>query len=62
MTEREFIEQQAKALGVEITGKLTRSVDNENNNIDVCFVDEANKLFIIRRGILTIKDPDGKVY
>ena len=62
MTEREFIEQQAKALGVEITGKLTRSAENENNNIDVCFVDESNKLFIIRRGILTITDPDGKVY
>ena len=62
MTEREFIEQQAKALGVEITGKLTRSAENENNNIDVCFVDESNKLFIIRRGILTIKDPDGNVY
>ena len=41
MTEREYIEQQAKTLGVEIAGKLTRSSDNEKNNLEVCFVDEA---------------------
>ena len=45
MTEREYIEQQTRALGVEIAGKLTRSRDNEKNNLEVCFVDEAGKLY-----------------
>lgn len=62
MTEREYIEQQAKTLGVEIAGKLTRSSDNEKNNLEVCFVDEASKLYTLRHGILTVEGPDGKVY
>ena len=62
MTEREYIEQQTRALGVEIAGKLTRSRDNEKNNLEVCFVDEAGKLYILRHGILTVQGPDGKVY
>lgn len=62
MTERVYIEQQAKTLGVEIAGKLTRSSDNEKNNLEVCFVDEASKLYKLRHGILTVQGPDGKVY
>ena len=61
MTEREYIEQQARTLGVEIAGKLTRSRDNEKNSLEVCFVDEAGKLYILCHCIITVQGPDGKV-
>ncbi len=62
MTEREYIEKQASVLGVPIAGKLRRSADNETADVEKCFVDEAGNLFMLRHGILTIRDADGKVY
>ena len=62
MTEREFIEKQATALGVVITGKLRRSAENESAEVEKCFVDESGKLYMLRHGILTIRDAAGNVY
>lgn len=62
MTEREFIEKQAEALGVTIVGKLRRSAEQETAEVEKCFMDEAGNLYMLRHGILTIQDPDGKVY
>lgn len=62
MTEREYIEKQAKALGVTIVGKLSRSAEHETAEVEKCFVDESGSLFMLRHGILTIQGADGKVY
>ena len=62
MTEREFIEKQANALGVTIIGKLCRSEEHETAEVEKCFVDEAGNLFVLRHGILTIRGADGTVY
>ena len=62
MTEREYIEKQADALGVSITGKLRRSAENESAEVEKCFVDESGKLYMLRHGILTIRDTAGNVY
>lgn len=62
MTEREYIEKQAKALGVTIIGKLRRSAENETAEVEKCFIDEAGNLFMLRHGVLTIRGVDGKVY
>lgn len=62
MTEREYIEKQAEALGVTIVGKLRRSADHETAEVEKCFIDEAGNLFMLRHGILTIQGWDGKVY
>lgn len=62
MTEREFIEKQADALGVAIVGRLSRSAEHETAEVEKCFIDEAGNLFMLRHGILTIRGADGKVY
>ena len=62
MTEREFIENQAKKLGVSIVGKLRRSEEHELAEVEKCFVDEAGNLYMLRHGVLTIRGADGKVY
>jgi len=62
MTEREFIEKQANDLGVTIVGKLRRSEEHETAEVEKCFVDEGGNLYMLRHGILTIQDADGKVY
>lgn len=62
MTEREYIEKQADAMGVTIVGKLHRSAEHETAEVEKCFIDEAGSLFMLRHGILTIRAADGKVY
>lgn len=62
MTEREFIEKQADALGVTIIGKLSRSAEHETAEVEKCFVDEAGNLFVLRHGILTVRGADGTIY
>ena len=62
MTEREYIEKQAAALGVTIAGKLRRSEEHESAEVEKCFVDEAGNLYMLRHGVLTIRGADGKVY
>ena len=62
MTEREYIEKQAHALGVTIAGKLRRSAEHETAEVEKCFVDEGGNLYMLRHGILTIQGADGKVY
>ena len=62
MTEREYIEKQAEALGVRIAGKLLRHAEYERAAAEKCFMDEAGNLYKLRHGILTIQGADGKVY
>ena len=62
MTEREFIEKQANALGVTIIGKLSRSAEHETAEVEKCFVDKAGNLFVLRHGILTVRGADGTIY
>lgn len=62
MTEREYIEHQANALGMTIVGKLRRSAEHETAEVEKCFVDEAGNLFMLRHGVLTIRDAEGNVY
>ena len=62
MTEREYIEKQANALGVTIVGKLRRSAEHETAEVEKCFEDEGGNLYMLRHGILTIRGADGRVY
>ena len=62
MTEREYIEKQAAALGVSIVGRLRRSEEHESAEVEKCFMDEAGHLYMLRHGILTVRDAQGNVY
>ena len=62
MTEREYIEKQGKVLGVTIVGKLRRSAEYETAEVEKCFTDEIGNVYILRHGILTIRDADGKIH
>lgn len=62
MTEREYIEKQAGALGVKIIGKLSRQAEYETAEVEKCFTDKVGNLYILRHGILTIQGIDGKIY
>ena len=41
---------------------LPRRVDLEPNHLYVCYMDEFENEYVVRRGILTIVSADGKVY
>ena len=62
MTEREYIEKQAEALGVKIAGKLCRHAEYETAEVEKCFKDEDGNLYKLRHGILTSQGADGKIY
>lgn len=59
---REYIDRQARGLGVNITGKLRRCEEYEPSHLHKAFVDEKGSIYVLRHGILTIIGPDGKVY
>ena len=60
--EKELIERQAAALRFPIVGRLSRCIDRERSNRDSCFLDEADNIYWVRFGILTIQGADGRVY
>ena len=59
---REYIDRQARDLGVSIAGKLRRCEAYEPSHLHKAFVDENGSVYVLRHGILTIIGPDGKVY
>ena len=61
MTEQEIIEE-AKRRGLAPVGIPVRRMDLEPSHLYVCFMDEYENEFVVRRGILTIVTLDGKVY
>ncbi len=61
MTEQEIIEE-AKRRGMPFVGLPVRRMDLEPSHLYICYMDEYDNEFVIRRGILTIVTADGKVY
>ena len=57
-------ELRAEALnrGLPQVGIPRRRVDLEPNHLYVCYMDEFENEYVVRRGILTIVSADGKVY
>ena len=55
------IRKQAKILGFEIVGKLTRHSELELFHYEKFYIDEAGNEYILRRGVLTIVTADGGV-
>lgn len=55
------IREQAKALGFDIVGILTRHADLEYSRHERVYLDDAGNEYYLRRGILTIVTADGGV-
>ncbi len=56
------IKKQADLRGFPIIGSLTRYPDIEPSRYHFCFLDEAENLYILHLGVLTIIASDGRVY
>ena len=56
------IRTQAALLGFEIVGDLSRYPDGDLSRYHYCFVDEAENLYVIHLGVLTILAADGMIY
>ncbi len=56
-----IVREQAKSLGHEIIGKLTRCPDWERQRCERWYMDEGKNEYYVRRGILTIITADGGV-
>ena len=56
------IHTQAALRGFAIIGDLSRYPDGDLSRYHYCFVDEAENLYIIHLGVLTILAADGNVY
>lgn len=61
MTEFEIIEE-AKKRGVPKIGTPVRRTDLEPNHLYVCYMDEYENEYVVRRGILTVVTGDGQVF
>jgi len=61
MTETEIIEE-SKKRGLKNIGTPVRRTDLEPNHLYLCYMDEYDNEFVVRRGILTVVTLDGKVY
>ncbi len=61
MTVTTPIRTQARALGFDIIGSLTRRPEWEQNKRERCYIDEANNEYCLVRGILTIITAEGAV-
>lgn len=55
------VREQAKRLGFEIIGKLTRMADWERERCERWYMDDGENEYYVRRGILTIVTADGGV-
>lgn len=55
------IREQAKHLGFEIIGRLTRRPEWERSARERAYIDDAGNEYYTRRGILTIVTADGSV-
>lgn len=56
------VRTQAERLGFQVSGDLVRCIGREPSHLYQCFLDEAGNEYILRRGILTIKAADGRVF
>ena len=54
--------QEAKKRGLLKVGTPVRRTDLEPNHLYVCYMDEFNNEYVVRRGILTIVTQEGTVY
>lgn len=61
MTEFEIMEE-ARRRGLTRMGTPVRRTDLEPNHLYVCYLDEFDNEYVIRRGILTVVTGDGRVY
>ena len=52
---------QAQRIGFPIVGKLTRCTGMEPSHLYQCYFDDAENMYILYRGILTIIAADGRV-
>ena len=58
----EALRDEAAKRGLPRIGTPQRRVDLEPNHLYVCYMDEFDNEYVVRRGILTIVSADGKVY
>ena len=58
----EELRDEAIRRGLPRVGTPLRRVDLEPNHLYVCYMDEFENEYVVRRGILTIVSADGKVY
>ncbi|MBR4472599.1 MAG: hypothetical protein IKS55_03075 [Oscillospiraceae bacterium] len=58
----EALRDEAAKRGLPRIGTPLRRVDLEPNHLYVCYMDEFDNEYVVRRGILTIVSADGKVY
>lgn len=56
------IRTQAALRGFQIVGDLSRYPEVDLSHYHYCFVDEANNMYVIHLGVLTILAADGSVY
>ena len=61
MTELEITAEAAKR-GLSEIGTPVRRTDLEPNHLYVCYMDEYENEYVVRRGILTVVTADGRVY
>ena len=61
MTELEIIAE-SRRRGLPKIGTPVRRMDLEPNHLYVCYMDEYDNEYVVRRGILTVVTGDGKVY
>ena len=61
VTAAEIVEESRKR-GLLKLGTPVRRTDLEPNHLYVCYMDEYDNEFVVRRGILTVVTADGKVY
>ena len=58
----EELRAEALSRGLPEVGTPQRRVDLEPNHLYVCYMDEFDNEYVVRRGILTIVSADGRVY
>ena len=58
----EDLRAEALSRGLTEVGTPQRRVDLEPNHLYVCYMDEFDNEYVVRRGILTIVSADGRVY
>ena len=56
------IRAQAEQRGFSIVGALSRYPEGDLSRYHYCFVDEANNIYVIHLGVLTIVAANGEVY
>ena len=61
MKELEIVEE-ARKRGLPQIGAPVRRTDLEPNHLYLCYMDEFDNEYVVRRGILTVVTADGRVF